>query len=136
MVKRLLAVLLATVTLLCLSGCGGIVSHVSIKQVSSEIYTYEELDKATEVVMNYFQKHFKGCELTELWYAGDEEKAQYDALAARYGAGAAIVLKSNFTTGRSGGDGSLNPNETYKNWKWILILNEDGSWSHADHGYG
>ena len=136
MKKRLLAALLATISILCLAGCGGKVSHVSIKQVSSEIYTYEELDKAAKVAMDYFRRHFKGCELTELWYAGDEEEAEYNALAARYGAEAAIVFKSNFITGRSGGDGSLNPNDIYKNWKWILILNEDGSWSHADHGYG
>ena len=136
MKKRLLAALLATISILCLAGCGGKVSNVGIREVPSDIYTFKEIDDAATVVMNYFRQNFDGCELTELWYAGDEEKAQYDALAARYGAEAAIVLKSTFTTGRSGGDGSLNPNDTYENWKWILIRDKDGAWSHADHGYG
>ena len=134
--KRLLAALLAAISVMCLAGCGGKVSNAGIREVPSSLYTFEEIDDAVTVVMNYFRENFDGCELTELWYAGDEGTEEYKALAARYGAEVAIVLKSNFTTGRSGGDGSLNPNDIYKNWKWILILNEDGSWSHADHGYG
>ena len=33
------------------------------------------------------------------------------------------------------GGGSLNPNDTYKNWKWILVRGSDGQWKHLDHGY-
>ena len=29
-----------------------------------------------------------------------------------------------------------NPDNTYRNYKWILLRDQDGSWSHADHGYG
>ena len=35
----------------------------------------------------------------------------------------------------SGGDGSLNPNSTYKDWIWLLVRNKQGEWKHVDHGY-
>ena len=35
-----------------------------------------------------------------------------------------------------GGDGSLNPNDTYTGWQWILARNKGGKWKHKDHGYG
>lgn len=31
--------------------------------------------------------------------------------------------------------GSLNPDSTYDDWKWILIRNDSGNWEHVDHGY-
>jgi len=136
MMKRWLAALLAAVSMLCLAGCGGKVSNVGILEVPSNLYTFEEIDDAVTVVLSYFQKTFKGCELLELQYAGDEKQKEYDAWAAQYDAEDAIVLTSTFTTGRSGGDGSLNPNATYENWKWILVRNESGAWNHVDHGYG
>ena len=77
-----------------------------------------------------------GCTMTELGYIGDERKDYIDAFAQQYGVNEAIVLVSDFETGPSGGGGSLNPNDTYRNYKWILLRDTDGSWSHADHGYG
>ena len=134
--KRLLVLIVAAVSILCFTGCGGKVSGVGIREVKSDIYTFSDIDDAVDVVTSYFRRQFDGSELVELWYVGDETKEEYDALAAQYGVDEAIVLKSTFTTGHSGGDGSLNPNDTYENWKWILIRDRDGAWSHADHGYG
>ncbi len=47
----------------------------------------------------------------------------------------AIVLTSTFDVDGSGGDGSLNPNSTYKDWIWLLVRNKQGEWKHVDHGY-
>lgn len=46
-----------------------------------------------------------------------------------------IVLLSSFDVDSSGGDGSLNPNSTYSDWKWILVRTDGGKWQHVDHGY-
>lgn len=42
---------------------------------------------------------------------------------------------SSFDVDSSGGDGSLNPNSTYNDWKWILVRTNGGKWQHVDHGY-
>ena len=42
---------------------------------------------------------------------------------------------SSFDVDSSGGDGSLNPNSTYNDWKWILVRTNGGQWQHVDHGY-
>lgn len=59
----------------------------------------------------------------------------YQDFADRNGADDVIVLVSTFDVGASGGDGSLNPNDTYSNWKWILVRTTGGKWKHVDHGY-
>ena len=41
----------------------------------------------------------------------------------QYGGDEAIVLTSTFDVDGSGGDGSLNPNSTYKDWIWLLVRN-------------
>lgn len=46
-----------------------------------------------------------------------------------------IALLSSFDVDSSGGDGSLNPNSTYNDWKWILVRTNGGQWQHVDHGY-
>ena len=61
---------------------------------------------------------------------------QEAAFLNQYGGDELIVLLSSFDVDASGGDGSLNPNETYSNWNWILVRDSGGQWRHADHGYG
>ena len=34
-----------------------------------------------------------------------------------------------------GGDGSLNQNDIYTGWKWIIVRDSNGNWVHKDHGY-
>lgn len=46
-----------------------------------------------------------------------------------------LFLTSTFDVDGSGGDGSLNPNSTYKDWIWLLVRNKQGEWKHVDHGY-
>ena len=85
-------------------------------------------------VIDYFNENFKGCTLKEIYYAGDNEN-YFKEILQQYGADEAIVLTSTFDVYGSGGDGSLNPNSTYKDWIWLLVRNKQGEWKHVDHGY-
>ncbi len=134
--KRVLYLVLSALLILSLTGCGRISSSMEITCDTSQIYDTAEIHDAMDVVKNYFRRQFDGCTMTALGYIGDEKRDYMDGFAAQYGVDEAIVLVSDFETGSSGGDGALNPNDTYRNYKWILLRDEDGSWSHADHGYG
>lgn len=115
---------------------GGEASQVSIVPVESGIYSEEDIQAAADTVIQYFQREFEGCTLTELRYAGDEAAGQFAEWAEQYQADEAIVLLSAFDVDASGGDGSLNPNSTYEGWQWILGRNAGGEWEHFTHGYG
>lgn len=81
------------------------------------------------------KKEFKGCTLTHLWYDHEVSNDSEDKWEQQYDGKDAIVLLSNFNVNGSGGDGSFNPNETYKNWQWILFKNSDGQWVLKNWGY-
>lgn len=118
-----------------LSGCGGNVKNVNIKDVESEYYTSKEINLAIETIIKQFDKEWDGCTLKEIYYAGDNMSKDYQDWADRNNADEVIVLLSSFEVDSSGGDGSLNPNSTYDGWLWILVRNTDGQWKHVDHGY-
>ena len=82
-----------------------------------------------------FKSDWKGCTLTEIYYAGDDCTKDHKDWADRNNADEVIVLLSSFDVDSSGGDGSLNPNSTYSDWKWILVRTDGGKWQHVDHGY-
>lgn len=133
--KRLIAVLMVVACTLSMAACSGNVKNVQILEYSSEVYSNEEIQDAIDVTMDYFKKKFSGCTLTEITYYGDDKLPDYQEFAQRNNADEVIVLVSSFDVGPSGGDGSLNPNDTYRNWKWILVRSEGGKWMHVDHGY-
>ena len=133
--KKLIALVLALVCVIGLVACGGNVKNVKITDYSSEIYSDAEIENAIDVAINYFEKNFEGCTLTEITYLGDDELDNWQEFAERNNADDVMVLVSSFNVGASGGDGSLNPNDTYTNWKWVLVRTNDGKWEHVDHGY-
>lgn len=133
--KKLRALVLALVCVIGLVACGGNVKNVKITDYSSEIYSDAEIENAIDVAIDYFEKNFEGCTLTEITYLGDDKLDGWQAFAEQNDADDVIVLVSSFDVDASGGDGSLNPNSTYTNWKWILIRNNGGKWKHVDHGY-
>ena len=118
-----------------LSGCGGNVKDVNIKEVESKYYTSNEINSAIETIIKEFDKEWDGCTLNEIYYAGDSMSKDYQDWADRNNADEVIVLLSSFEVDSSGGDGSLNPNSTYDGWLWILVRNTDGQWKHVDHGF-
>ena len=134
--KRVLACVILCLTLFALTACGGgDVGVISMGDMSSEVYTPSEINSGINTVLDYFRKEFKGCSLKELAYIGDEKNNDYLDFAARNGADEVLVFTSTFDVDESGGDGSLNPNDTYRNWKWILVRTNGGEWEHVDHGY-
>lgn len=135
--RKFIPFLVMLVISFCLSGCArGDVSRVSIHDQPSRIYTEKEIRQAVNVAMEYFEKEFDGCVLLGISYVGDDMGKAFIEWANRYDVDQVIILVSDFTVGPEGGDGSLNPNDTYRNWQWILGRSGGGQWKHLDHGYG
>lgn len=136
--KKFIIITMLLCCLLGLVGCKnkqGDISNYQTKEVSSSMYSTTDIKSAIDVATRYFQKEFNGCTLKEIYYAGDDKSKGYEDLAQRNNAQEAIVLLSKFTTDKNGGDGSLNSNNTYDNWMWILVRNKGEKWVHVDHGY-
>lgn len=98
----------------------------------SELYSDQEILEAIDEVKDDF-KHFKGCDLLTITYLGDDESLAYMDWAVRYEADEVLVLVSSFKTDSNPSE-TLEPNETYNNYKWICVK-KDGKWHHVDHGY-
>lgn len=126
---------LCIMLLFVLSACGGDVSEVKTHNVESESYSEEDIKAAIDTIKKEFKSDWKGCTLTEIYYAGDDCTKDHKDWADRNNADEVIVLLSSFDVDSSGGDGSLNPNSTYSDWKWILVRTDGGKWQHVDHGY-
>ena len=118
-----------------LSACGGNVRGVKTHHVDSEMYSQDDINSAIDTIKKEFKSDWKGCTLTEIYYAGDDCSKDHQDWADRNNADEVIVLLSSFDVDSSGADGSLNPNSTYDNWNWILVRTNGGQWQHADHGY-
>ena len=129
-IRMMILLLLAAVLL---TACGD-VSNVERVLSVSECYTVGEIQDAMDVVTAHFRREFDGCRLKNLRY--DEPLAEQQEWARQYDADEAIVLLSDFSVSGFGGDGSLNPNENYMNWKWILTRSEGGAWKLQTWGYG
>lgn len=117
---------------------GGNIDNVSEGFIKSENYSEEEIKNAMNIVKNNFKKDFKGCTLTDLWYAESATRNEEEEWAKQYNADEAIVLLSNFEVDSSGGShGALNPNATYTEWKWILVRNKSSEkWELRTGGLG
>ena len=118
-----------------LSACGGNVRGVKTHYVDSEMYSQDDINSAIDTIKKEFKSDWKGCTLTEIYYAGDDCSKDHQDWADRNNADEVIVLLSSFDVDSSGADGSLNPNSTYDNWNWILVRTNGGQWQHVDHGY-
>ena len=133
--KKIVYIMLCILLVCSLSACGGNVSKVNTHNVDSEIYSEEDINAAIDTIKKEFKDDWKGCTLTEIYYAGDDSSKDHQDWANRNNADEVIVLQSSFDVDSSGGDGSLNPNSTYNGWNWILVRTNGGQWQHVDHGY-
>jgi hypothetical protein len=126
---------IAITSILLSANKGGDISKVKLESSESQLYTQEDIKAVMDIVLDYFKREFKGCSLRELWY--DEGVSNRDSVgwAEQYEADEAIVLLSNFDVDASGGDGSLNPNTSYRDWQWILVRNKGGKWELKTWGY-
>ena len=130
---KVLAACLLCVALLAACG-GGDVSEVGRSIGESEMYSKAEIAQAMDEVEDFFKAEFDGCKLLRLEY--DEEKTRKEAYAwsENYGA-EAIVLQSDFYVEDSGRAVTLEPDETYRNYEWILTKTVFG-WELQTWGYG
>lgn len=126
--RKKLLILVAAVCVIVVGfySLGGNTAHATVIPRDSAIFSQQEISAAIRSAKLYFKLHFSGCTLTEIGYAGDSLN----------GDDRVIVLTSSFDVDSSGGDGSLNPNETYTDWQWTLKRLPGGLWYHVDHGYG
>ena len=133
--KKTICFLLCIFLSIGLCACGGEIALEKTYEVESELYSQKDISSAIDTIKSEFRKNWSGCTLTEIYYAGDEYSENHKDWAERNNADEVIVLLSSFKVDSSGGDGSLNPDSTYKNWSWILVRNKNGNWKHVDHGY-
>ena len=133
--KRAVFAVLCFLIAASLCACGGKTREAKTHEVESTVFSREDIRSAIDVIEKEFRREWKGCTLTEIYYAGDETAAAYQDWADRNQADQVIVLLSSFDVDSSGGDGSLDPNSTYDHWNWILVRSNGGQWEHVDHGY-
>lgn len=133
--KKIVSTMLCILIVLGLSACGGNISGANTPTVDSEMYSQNDINSAIDTIKKEFKSNWKGCTLTEIYYAGDDSSINHQDWADRNHADEVIVLLSSFDVDSSGGDGSLNPNSTYGHWSWILVRTDGGQWQHVDHGY-
>ena len=123
---------------LAMNGNKGNVSNVNRVVGYSALYDDKLINEACRVVENKFAEEFEGCTLTELRYDVDVENRFAEEIE-RYHKEKnqeLIVLLSTFDTDGKGGDGSLDPNNTYTNWQWHLVRTADkNSWEIITWGY-
>lgn len=131
----LTVLLLVAVIVTLLTGGGNVRNAERIVGESSYFqYTENDIRDAMDVVERKFSRDFDGCKLLRLEY--DESKTMVDQVKRGndYGIRRTIVLISDFYVG-IGAEPTLNPNQTYQNWTWILT--DDGSgWELRTWGYG
>ena len=133
--KRICNFLMVLLCLLLLTACGGgDVSEVGRRIGVCERFSEREVAAAMDEVESFFRKEYDGCKLLRLEY--DEEKTLKEAHAwsEEYGA-EAIVLQSDFYVDDSGRTVTLEPDETYRNYEWILTKTTLG-WKLQTWGYG
>ena len=130
---RILALCLVCAILL--AGCGGgDVSEVGRQMGEPTLFSEKEVDQAMDEVEKFFKAEFDGCKLLNLRY--NEEKTLKEAAgwSEQYGA-EVIVLESDFYVDDSGRSVTLEPDETYRNYNWILTKTIFG-WELQTWGYG
>lgn len=144
-VIKITAIVIAAVFLLnILAAVLGIVLFTGVKAEYSTyinmsndnpVYSEQEVNEAIDVVISYFKENYDGCKLKSIGYDEPDSAEGFDEIAKEYHASDAMVLTSVFSTDSKGGDGSLNPNETYEGWQWILTRSGDGEWAIQKQGY-
>ena len=113
----------------------GVIPTSKIK-THSDYYSDREINSAIFMAKLYFALNFKGCDLIDIDYTGDESIPAAKEWAKDSSAKKAIILTSSFKVDSNGGDGSLEPGKTYKDWQWIMISNLGLIYHHKTHGYG
>ena len=128
-------IIMAMILALLLSRCGNTWGAERIVGESSYFqYSEKDIRDAMDVVERKFCRDFTGCKLLRLEY--NESRTMVDQVERgnSYGVKRTIVLISDFYVG-IGAEPTFNPNQTYKDWTWILT-DEGSGWQLRTWGYG
>ena len=104
----------------------------------SALYDEELIKEAYNEIEKTFAREFAGCTLKQLRYDEKVENRFADAIMeyATENKQELIIILSSFETDDNGGNGGLNPNDTYTDWQWHLVRSEDkNSWKLISWGY-
>ena len=134
--KHIVCLILISIAFACYMNFKGDTGGVNRRVGYAENYSKEDINVAMDQVEKKFKQKFTGCVLTDLWYDEFINDRMAEEWKEQYEADEAIILLSNYKVGKSGGDGSLVPGETYSNWQWILVREGDGIWKVKTWGYG
>ena len=127
---------MAGIMLMSLCACSSDKDNVWTTEVSSTLYSQQDISDAIDVVKSDFKQNNSGFTLKKLYYAGDETSQSYQEWADRNNADEVLVLLSTFHTDSDGGsDKSFEPDTEYTDWNWILVRNDGGKWKIVDQGY-
>lgn len=139
-----IVLVVAILLVLALTACGkgkgkgalkGDVSVVDLEPGTSNLYSQEDIYDAMEEVTEHFAEEFPGCMLTNLVYDEAYSLQSAEQWAKQYGDEEAIVFLSSFDVSETGGDGSLEPGQTYRDWQWILTRDKGEDWELQTWGY-
>lgn len=129
-------VAMAGIMLMSLCACSSDKDNVWTTEVSSALYSQQDISDAIDVVKSDFKQNNSGFTLEKLYYAGDETSQSYQEWADRNNADEVLVLRSAFHTDSDGGsDKSFEPDTEYTDWNWILVRNDGGKWEIADQEF-
>lgn len=130
--KRKLFLLMLILSLLLAACGGGDVSETGRQIRPSDRYSEGEIADAMDVVEAHFRKEFDGCKLLNLIYDEDATARKTQMAIEEYGEDTIILLTDFYV--EDAGDGSLNPDSTYRNYEWVLVKTFFG-WKLKDRGY-
>ena len=103
----------------------------------SELYSEKDIEGAMDTVELKFYNVFEGCTLTDLWYDEKTNLASPEGWNGKPDQEETMILLANFKVDSNGGDGSLNPDDTYRDWQWILVRDKGSKkWKLVTWGYG
>ena len=127
--KFIFGVLIFCIYCMILTSCNGDTSKTDLDLGNSELFTQKEMEGAVNCIKREF-RGFGGCTMLNLRYGEKETKkagSQWEKDAEQKGRVAIFV--SDFETGSTGGDGSLEPDSKYPDWQWIVIKDHiTGEW--------
>jgi D-alanyl-D-alanine carboxypeptidase len=127
-----------------------IMSRISVQSVQdeadesagSELFKYADISAAMDKVLEEFST-WNGCELTDLWYAGDEASSEQNLEwlnGLKEGAGytQCMELLMDFHSPSKEEDlkgTAWEPDTEYKDYEWWLARTDGGEWTIVTFGY-
>jgi len=132
--RNMLMFVLWIAAVLCLAGCRGDVGETAYQIGESSLYSEQEIQAAMDAAVREFRMEYQDCKLLDIRYDEGKTLSESAYRQEKGETGRIMVLLSDFEVGDHA-DAGFTPNDTYKNWKWIMA-NSGSGWTLLDCGYG